>query len=103
MMRNRIYLLLAALLLCSIQLEAQTVESLAKANGNPEQRVNGIVATFSSFAEGRATAEGVLRFNGVDGDEKEIGSFLINLSTGMYIGYVLVIERLPEPTKLKIT
>jgi hypothetical protein len=32
-----------------------------------------------------------------------IGSFLINLSTGMYIGYVLVVDRLPDPTKLKIT
>jgi hypothetical protein len=102
-MRNRIYLLLAALLLCSIQLQAQTLEYLAKSAGNPEQRVNGVVATFSSFAEGRATAEGVLRFNGADDDDNTIGSFLINLSTGMYIGYVLVIERLPNPTKLKIT
>src|SRR5262245_9488687 len=102
-MRNKIYLLLAALLLCSIHMQAQTLESLAKANGNPEQRVNGIVATFSSFAEGRATAEWVLRFNGANDDEQAVGSFLVNLSTGMYIGYVLVIERLPEPTKLKIT
>ncbi|HEU0176167.1 MAG TPA: hypothetical protein VFV58_18030 [Blastocatellia bacterium] len=102
-MRNRIYLLLAALLLCSIQLRAQTLEHLAQSAGSPEQRVNGIVATFSSFAEGRATAEGVLRFNGEGGDDKTIGSFLINLSTGMYIGYVLEIDRLPDPTKLKIT
>jgi hypothetical protein len=102
-MRNRIYLLFATLLLCSIQLRAQTLEYLAKSSGSPEQRVNGIVATFSSFAEGRATAEGVLRFNGSDEDEQAIGSFLINLSTGMYIGYQLHIERLPDPTKLKIT
>ncbi len=102
-MRNRIYLLLAALLLCSTRLQAQTIEHLAKAHGSPEQRVNGIVATFSSFAEGRATAEGILRFNGADDDEQAIGSLLINLSTGMYIGYLLFIERLPDPTKLKIT
>jgi len=102
-MRNRIYLLLAALLLCSIQLQAQTLEHLAQSAGSPEQRVNGVVATFSSFAEGRATAEGVLRFNGANDDERAIGSFLVNLSTGMYIGYVLYIERLPDPTKLKIT
>jgi len=97
------YLLLAALLLCSIQLQAQTLEELAKQKGKPEQRMNGIVATFSSFAEGRATAEGILRFNGVSDDKQAIGSFLINLSTGMYIGYLLYIERLPDPAKLKIT
>jgi hypothetical protein len=102
-MRNRMYLLLASLLLCSIQLRAQTLELLAQSAGSPEQRVNGVVATFSSFAEGRATADGVLRFNGADDDDNTIGSFLINLSTGMYIGYVLVIERQPDPTKLKIT
>jgi hypothetical protein len=103
MMRNKIYSLLAVLLLCSIQLRAQTLEELAKQKGNPEQRVNGIVATFSSFAEGRATADGILRFNGSADDEHAIGSFLINLSTGMYIGYLLYIERMPDPTKLKIT
>jgi len=97
-------LLLAALLLCSIQLQAQTLEKWAQQHGNPEQRVNGIVATFSSFSEGRATTEGILRiYYGADDDENEIGSFLINLSTGMFIGYTLVIERLPDPTKLKIT
>jgi hypothetical protein len=102
-MRNRMYLLLAALLLCSIQLQAQTLERLAKENTSPEQRVNGIVATFSSFAEGRATTEGLLHFYGANEDEKEIGSFLINLSTGTFIGYTLVIERLPDPKRLKIT
>src|SRR5262249_34349179 len=102
-MRNRMYLLLVALSLCSIQLQAQTLERLAEQKGNPEQRVNGIVATFSSFAEGRATADGILRYNGANDDEHAIGSFLINLSTGMYIGYLLYIEKLPDPTKLKIT
>jgi len=102
-MRNRIYLLLAALLLCSIQLQAQTLENIAQTQMSPEQRVNGIVATFSSFAEGRATTEGILRFYGVDEDETEIGSYLINLSTGMFIGYSMVIERLPDTKKLKIT
>jgi hypothetical protein len=97
------YLLLAALLLCSTQLQAQTLERLAQSAGSPERRVNGVVATFSPFAEGRATAEGILRINGADDDDNTIGSFLINLSTGMYIGYVLVIERQPDPTKLKIT
>ena len=101
-MRNRIYLLLAALLLCSIQLQAQTLENLSQRMG-PEQRVNGIVATFSSFADGRATTEGILRFYGTDEDEKEIGSYLISPSTGTFIGYALVIERLPDPKKLKIT
>ena len=102
-MRNRIYLLLAALLLCSIELQAQTLERLAKENTSPEQRVNGIVATFSSFAEGRATTDGILRFYFANNDENEIGSFLINISTGTFIGYTLVIERLPDPKKLKIT
>ncbi|HKQ76644.1 MAG TPA: hypothetical protein VJ810_23315 [Blastocatellia bacterium] len=102
-MRNRIYSLLAALLLCSIRLQAQTLESLAKGNGSPEQRVNGIVVTFSSFAEGRANAEGILRFNFSYANVNAIASYLINLSTGMYIGYVLVIERLPDSAKLKIT
>jgi hypothetical protein len=102
-MRNRMYLLLAALLLFSTRLQAQTLESLAKTNGSPEQHVNGIVATFSPFAEGRATAEGVLRFNGAVDETNAIWSFLVNPSTGMYISYVLLIERLPDPTKLKIT
>jgi hypothetical protein len=102
-MRNRMYLLLAALLLCSTRLQAQTLESLSENNGRPEQRVNGIVATFSPFAEGRATTEGVLRFNGAVDETNAIWSFLVNPSTGMYISYVLVIERLPDPTKLKIT
>jgi len=102
-MRNRIYLLLAALLLCSIQLRAQTLERIAQTQMSPEQRVNGIVATFSSFAEGRATTEGILRFYGTTYDENEIASFLINPSTGTFIGYTLVIERLPDPKKLKIT
>src|SRR5262245_33199575 len=102
-MRNRIYLLLAALLLCSIRLQAQTLERIAQTQMSPEQRVNGIVATFSSFAEGRATTEGILRFYGANDEENEIGSFLINLSSGMFIGYTLVIERLPDPKRLKIT
>jgi hypothetical protein len=102
-MLNRIYLLLAALLLCSIQLQAQTLERLAKEESKPEQRVNGIVANFSSFAEGRATTEGILRFYFANNDENEIGSFLINLATGTFIGYTLVIERLPDTTKLKVT
>jgi hypothetical protein len=97
------YLLLAALLVCSIQLQAQTLEKIAQTQMIPEQRVNGIVATFSSFAEGRATTEGILRFYGADEDENEIGSMLVNLSTGTFIGYTLVIERLPDPKKLKIT
>jgi hypothetical protein len=102
-MRNRMYLLFAALLLCSIQLQAQTLEKLAKEDQSPEQRVNGIVATFSSFVEGRATTEGVLRFYFTIEDKNEIGSFLINLSTGTFIGYTLVIERPENPKKLKIT
>jgi hypothetical protein len=102
-MRNRMYLLLVVLLLCSIQLQAQTLEEIAKTQMGPEQRVNGIVATFSSFVEGRATTEGVLRFYYSDGDENVIGSLLINPSTGMLIGYAMVIERLPDPKKLKIT
>jgi len=97
------YLLLAVLLLCSIRLQAQTLERIAQTQMSPEQRVNGIVATFSSFAEGRATTEGILRFYGANDDENEIGSFLINLSSGMFIGYTMVIERLPDPKKLKIT
>jgi len=103
-MGSRIYLLLAALLLCSIQLQAQSVANMAQSNESLEQHVNGIVATFSPFAEGRATTEGILRaYKPLDDDEKTIGCFLINPSTGMYIGYLLAIERLPEPTKLKIT
>jgi len=102
-MRNSAILLLAALLLCSTRLQAQTLESLAKGNGSPEQRVNGIVATFSSFAEGRANADGILRFNYNHADVNAIESYLINPSTGMYIGYALFIERLPDSTKLKIT
>ena len=101
-MRNSIYLILAALLLCSIQLQAQTLEGLAIRMG-PEQRVNGIVATFSSFAEGRATTEGLLRFYFPQDDENRIVSLLINPATGTFIGYMLVIERLPDPAKLKIT
>jgi hypothetical protein len=105
-MRNRIYLLLAALLLCSIQLQAQTIGDqarhyLVKSN---KQQVNGIEVTFSSFTEGRATAEGIVRLPGPDPDEKNaIMSILINPSTGKIIVYQLAIERLPEPTKLKIT
>ena len=103
-MGSRIYLLLAALLPCSIQLQAQSVANMAQSNESLEQHVNGIVATFSPFAEGRATTEGILRaYKPLDDDEKTIGCFLINPSTGMYIGYLLAIERLPEPTKLKIT
>jgi hypothetical protein len=95
-------LLLAALLLCSIQLRAQTLEDQAQRQ-SPIQRVNGIVATFSSFADGRATTEGILRFYGADDDQNLITSLLINSSTGTFIGYMLVIERLPDPSKLKIT
>jgi hypothetical protein len=101
-MRNRIYLLLATFLLCSIQLQAQTLEDQAQRQ-SPIQRVNGIVATFSSFAEGRATTEGILRFYGADDDHNLITSLLINPSTGTFIGYLLVIERLPDSAKLKIT
>lgn len=101
-MRNRMYLILAALLLCSIQLQAQTLEDQAQRQ-SPIQRMKGIVATFSSFAEGRATTEGILRFYGADDDENWISSLLINPSTGTFIGYLLVIERLPDPAKLKIT
>jgi hypothetical protein len=97
------YLLLATLLLCSIQLRAQTLEMLAKEATSPEQRVNGVVATFSPFAEGRATTEGFLRFYGADEDENEVGCLLINMSTGAFIGYNLVIERQQDTTKLKIT
>jgi hypothetical protein len=106
MMRSRIYLLFATLLLCSIQLQAQTLgdratKELAKMN---EQEVNGVVATFSSFTEGRATAEGIVRFCRTSkGDENTIGCGMINPSTGTYVVYLLVIERQPEPTKLKIT
>ena len=105
-MRNRIYLLLAALLLCSIRLQAQTVgdqarEYLTKLN---KRQVNGFEVTFSSFTEGRATAEGIIRMQFPDPDEKNtITCVLINPSTGKYIGYLLTIERLPEPAKLKIT
>jgi hypothetical protein len=105
-MRNRIYLLLAALLLCSIQLQAQTIgdlttKALDKMN---EQQVNGIVATFSPFTEGRATAEGIIRIQRPLLDkENTIACARINPSTGMYIGYLLIIERMPEPTKLRIT
>jgi hypothetical protein len=102
-MRNKIFLTLAALFLCSIQSQAQTLETLAKSNGSPELRINGIVATFSPFAEGRATTEGILRFNRAYDENNAITSFLINPSTEMFISYVLVIERLPDPTKLKIT
>jgi hypothetical protein len=101
-MRNRMYLLLAALLLFSIQLQAQTLEDQAQRQ-NPVQRVNGIVATFSSFAEGRATTEGILRFYGASDDENWITSLLINPSAGTFIGYLLLIDRLPDPKKLKIT
>ena len=105
-MRNRMYLLLAALLLCSIQLRAQTIgdqarDYLAKLD---KQQVNGIEATFSSFTEGRATAEGIVRILHPDPDDKNaIMVILINPSTGKIIAYDLAIERLPEPTKLKIT
>ncbi len=105
-MRNRIYLLLAALLLCSIRLQAQTVgdqarEYLTKLN---KRQVNGIEVTFSSFTEGRATAEGIIRMLFPDPDDKNaIGCILINPSTGKIIPYLLAVERLPEPTKLKIT
>jgi hypothetical protein len=105
-MRNRIYLLFAALLLFSIQLQAQTLggraaKELAKMN---KHEVNGIVATFSPFTEGRATAEGIVRIcRTSEGDENTIGCGMINPSTGTYIVYLLVIERQPEPTKLKIT
>jgi hypothetical protein len=105
-MRNRIYLLLAALLLCSIRLQGQTVgdqarEYLTKLN---KRQVNGFEVTFSSFTEGRATAEGIIRMQFPDPDEKNtIMCLLINPSTGKYIGYLLTIERLPEPAKLKIT
>jgi|RhiMetdeSRZDD1v2_1073273.scaffolds.fasta_scaffold513117_2 hypothetical protein len=105
-MRNRIYLLLAALLLCSIRLQAQTVgdqarEYLTKSN---KRQVNGIEVTFSSFTEGRATAEGIIRMQFPDPDEKNtITCVLINPSTGKFIGYLLTVERLPEPAKLKIT
>ncbi|MGH9852943.1 MAG: hypothetical protein ACREBD_24160 [Blastocatellia bacterium] len=105
-MRNRIYLLLAALLLCSIRLQAQTVgdqarEYLTKLN---KRQVNGIELTFSSFTEGRATAEGIIRMQFPNPDEQNsIACVLINPSTGKFIGYLLTIERLPEPAKLKIT
>ena len=105
-MRNRIYLLLAALLLCSIRLQAQTAgdqakDYLAKLN---KRQVNGIEVTFSSFTQGRATAEGIVRMPIPDPDEKNtITCALINPSTGKIIAYELAIERLPEPTKLKIT
>jgi hypothetical protein len=102
-MRNRMYLMFAALLVCSIQLQAQTLEKLALQMG-PEQRVNGIVVNFSPFAEGRATTDGVLRFYFTDDDnDKVIVSLMLNPSTGMFIGYAVIIERLPDPKKLKIT
>jgi hypothetical protein len=105
-MRNRIYLLFAALLLCSIRLQAQSVgeqvrEHYTKSN---KQQVDGIELTFSSFTEGRATAEGIIRMQFPNPDEKNsITCVLINPSTGKFIGYTLSIERLPEPAKLKIT
>jgi hypothetical protein len=105
-MRNRIYLLLAALVLCSIKLQAQTIgelatKELAKLN---KHQVNGIEATFTSFTEGRASAEGIVRIIHPNQDEKDkILCILINPSTGKIIAYNLAIERLPEPTKLKIT
>jgi hypothetical protein len=105
-MRNRIYLLLAALLLCSIRLQAQTVRDQAKEYWTKlnKRQVNGIEVTFSSFTEGRATAEGIIRMQFPDPDDKNsMVLFLINPSTGKFIGYTLAIERLPEPAKLKIT
>src|SRR5262245_37777833 len=54
--------------------------------------------------EGRATAEGIIRMQFPDPEEKNsITCVLINPSTGKFIGYILAIERLPEPAKLKIT
>jgi hypothetical protein len=104
-MRNSIYLLFATLLLCSIQLQAQTLEEYARKNGTSELRVNGIVATFSPFTEGRATTEGILRINRAfsKGEHKGFFNILINRSTGKYIGYAILIDRLPDPAKLKLT
>ncbi|HEY6402893.1 MAG TPA: hypothetical protein VI479_15855, partial [Blastocatellia bacterium] len=105
-MRNKIFLTLAALFLCSIQSQAQTlgelaIKELAKLN---KHQVNGIEATFTSFTEGRASAEGIVRILKPDQDGKDkILCILINPSTGKIIAYNLAIERLPEPTKLKIT
>jgi len=90
----RTCLLLAVLLFCSSQLQAQSEKSIAL-------RVNGVVAEFSSFAEGRATADGFTRVNGIE--DNIIHNLLINESTGIYIGYFLTIDRLPDLTKLKIT
>src|SRR5215510_4248524 len=89
-MRNRIYLLFAALLLCSIRLQAQTVgeqvrEYYTKSN---KRQVDGIELTFSSFTEGRAAAEGIVRMQYPNPDEKNsIACILINPSTGKFIGY----------------
>jgi hypothetical protein len=89
----RIYFLLAALLLCSHQLRAQSEKGLGL-------RVNGIVAEFSTFADGRATAEGFIRVNGIEGNRIE--NIMINYSTEIYVGYSMTIERLADPMKLRL-
>lgn len=92
-MRNRIYLLLVILLLSSITSRAQT-------NGKDAFRLNGLVVFLSPFAEGRVSADGFVTVHGIEGNRIE--RMLINDSTGLYIGYVLEIERFEGSTKLKI-
>src|SRR5262245_46526740 len=89
----RIYFLLFVLILCSFQLRAQSEKSVGL-------RVNGVVAEFSTFAEGRATAEGFIRVNDIEGNSIE--NIMINYSTGIYVGYSMTIVRQSDPTKLHI-
>jgi hypothetical protein len=90
----RICLLLTVVLLCSNLLQAQSEKPLGL-------RVNGVAAEFSTYAEGRATAEGFIRVCGTG--DKTIENILINYSSGIYVGYLMTIEKLADSTKLRIT
>jgi len=99
-MRSRtssLLLAIWALCLCSVLASAQG----PKKKKRPPLRVNGVVVTFSEFAKGNATNDGVTPIYNIEGDTIE--RTLINESTGVIVGYALRIERLEDSTKLRIS
>ncbi len=76
------------------------VNSQAQAEREQGLRLNGLVVYLSTYASGQVTAEGFHRVLSVGDKTMEVS--LINPATGLYIGYTLEVERLAEPSKLKV-
>lgn len=89
----------AALAFLLLTLTAE--HSLAQANREQGIRLNGVVVYFTTFASGQVTAEGFDRV--LTPGDKTIEVSLINTKAGLYIGYALEVERLPESSKLRVS